>query len=636
MTLFKPNLQLRKLRVMRGALEAYSADFHEGVNIVRGQNASGKSTVMDFIFYALGGENVPWKSEALLCSEVLAEISANGIAATLRRPINGTAKNPLSIFWGDLESAQSAPYSAWETYPYQRSPSKESFSQVLFRVLELPELRGEGASNITMHQLLRLIYVDQRTPHDEIFRSESFDLMLTRETVGNYLCGVYSGDLYDAQIELKAMEAKLERSVSDLRNLFVILGKSGQGGASTRDFLRAETASVVDEIARLNQALIDLRKDSRTAKEGSATAISRLRSALSDVQQRFVTAKNKSTELQLEIEDSKQFIAELDRRLESLDQSESTRSYLGAVRFNFCPCCLTKVEEQSEPSLACHLCKSPLEKTPGHSQLLRMRNELSLQRRESGALMEQRVEKFEELNKATPFLESELRELEATFRTTAAEWISPAERQAESINIRLGELKQRLVQLGEYERLTAVIEDLQSKRAALEQRKRELLDLITRLENKDEETRSVVRLKIAEALIELLKADLPRQEEFMSAGAVDWSFGQNRVSVNGHTQFSESSMVVLKHCFHLALLVASTQVPAFRVPRFLLLDGIEDGGQEIARSHHLQELIAKVSHSLPSTHQIIFATSQIAPSLAESALVVGKESNATSKTLSIL
>lgn len=636
MTLFKPNLQLRKLRVMRGATVAYSADFHEGVNIIRGQNASGKSTVVDFIFYVLGGENVPWKNEALLCSDVLAELSLNGAAVTLRRSVNNTAKSPLSIFWGDLESAQRARYDAWETYPYQRSPSRESFSQVLFRMLELPELRGEGASNITMHQLLRLLYVDQRTPHDEIFRSESFDLMLTRETVGHYLCGIYSGELYDAQLELKAVEAKLERSVSDLRNLFSVLGRSGQGGSSTTDFLRAETASATEEITRLSQALIDLRRLSRTSKEDSAAAVNRLRTALTDVQRRFAAAKNAMVELRLEIEDSKQFIEELDRRLESLDQSEATRSYLGAVKFNFCPCCLAKVEGGSETPVACELCKSPLEQTPAHTQLLRMRNELSLQRRESGGLLEARSSKFEGLNREIPQLEAQLKDLETTYRTTAAEWISPSEREAESISVRLGELKQRLVQLGEYQRLAAVIEELQSKRAAFEERKRELLDLITTLESRDEQAKSVARLKIAEALVQLLRADLPRQEEFISASAVDWDFGQNRVSVNGHTQFSESSMVILKHSFHLALLIASTQVPTFRVPRFLLLDGIEDGGQEIARSHHLQELIVEVSSSLTSSHQIIFATSQIAPSLANSALVVGKETTAGSKTLSIL
>ena len=82
--------------------------------------------------------------------------------------------------------------------------SKESFSQILFRALGLPELRGESAANITMHQILRLMYVDQRTPHDEIFRAEPFDTQLTRETVGNYLCGVYSDGLYDAKLELKS------------------------------------------------------------------------------------------------------------------------------------------------------------------------------------------------------------------------------------------------------------------------------------------------------------------------------------------------------------------------------------------------------------------------------------------------
>jgi AAA15 family ATPase/GTPase len=53
MTLLQPNLQLRKLRVLDGVRCAYAADFHSGVNIISGQNASGKSTVVDFIFYVL-------------------------------------------------------------------------------------------------------------------------------------------------------------------------------------------------------------------------------------------------------------------------------------------------------------------------------------------------------------------------------------------------------------------------------------------------------------------------------------------------------------------------------------------------------------------------------------------------------
>jgi len=638
MTLYKPTLQLRKLRVFRDKRIAYEADFHEGVNIIRGQNASGKSTVMDFIFYALGGDSVPWKSEALLCSEVRAELELNGSRMTVSRPVSDALRNPLSVYWGTLEAANTAPRSEWDTYPYQRSASKESFSQVIFRLLEMPELRGEGASNITMHQLLRMLYVDQRTPHDVIFRAEPFDTILTRETVGNYLCGIYSADLYDAQLELKAVDAQLSKSVSDLRNLFSILGRSGQGGGNTTDFLQAEAASLSSEIVILNEKVIELRKDARQAqneKEKSVEVLKALRKSLSNTQRKYAEAADEFQSLSLEVEDSKLFVGELGRRLSALEDSKATRKYLGGIKFNFCPCCLAAVEDKADPNGApfCHLCKSAVTETPADSQLLRMRNELALQLKESGKLLEAKEAKLLECSRAMPLLARELKQLEVQYRMANQEWRSPVEREIDAANLRLGELKQKLVQIGEYQQLATVIEDLQNKRTTLEARKSELQDKIVFLENKDENVKTEARLSIANELIKLLRADLPRQEEFIDATSVDWSFGDNRVIVNSHTQFSESSMVILKHCFRLALLAASTKHEFFRVPRFLLLDGIEDGGQEIERSHHLQELVVTLSESLPADHQIIFATSQIAPSLQNSDLVVGKSSTVEDKTL---
>ena len=640
MTLYKPTLQFRKLRIFREKQVAYQADFHEGVNIIRGHNASGKSTVMDFIFYVLGGENVPWKNEALLCDEVLAELELNGLPITISRPVSDAARNPLSIFWGRLDEAIAGPISEWETYPYQRSASKESFSQVLFRLLEMPELRGEGVSNITMHQLLRLLYVDQRTPHDVIFRAEPFDTILTRETVGNYLCGIYSAELYDAQLEFKTVDAQLSKSVSELKSVFKILGSSGQGGANTTDFLQAEATTLSREIVDLNERVIELREGSRNPEknnEQSAKRVANLREALSMKQREYAEAGDAFQNLSLEVEDSKFFVSELQRRLSALEDSEATRKYLGAIKFNFCPCCLGAIEEKVEPSSEqfCQLCKSAATVNPAGSQLLRMRNELALQRKESARLLEERELMLQNLARELPVLARELKQLEVEYRKVTQEWASPVEAEIDAANLRLGELKQKLVQIDEYQKLAAVIENLQAQRASLENRKSELQDKILFLENKDDSIKAEARLSVAKELVHLLRADLPRQEEFIQASAVDWSFGENRVSVNGHTQFSESSMVILKHCFHLALLAASTKHEFFRVPRFLLLDGIEDGGQEIVRSHHLQELVVKLSESLPARHQIIFSTSQIAPKLKNSDLVVGKASTVDSKTLSI-
>ncbi len=635
MTMLKPTLQLLKLQVLNGPQIVYAGDFHSGVNIISGQNASGKSTLMDFIFYVLGGDGVPWKNEALLCSDVVAQVAINGEALTLERTVNDKQRNPMYVFWGDLDSALRAPFSAWQLYPYQRS-SKESFSQVLFRLLGLPELRGEGAANITMHQLLRLMYVDQRTPHDQIFRFEPFDTMLTRETVGNYLCGVYSDKLYDAQIELKDVEAKLEKSISDLRNLFQVLGKTGVA-SSTSDFLRAEAASINEEIARLEQEIAAARKDQRTSTRFVGVAEKRvagLRDELTQVQRSYIKKKDEVVELQLENKDSELFIFELERRLHALDDSQDTRKYLGNVKFNYCPCCLSKIEDVEGGSV-CSLCKSPNQNENAGSQLLRLRNELALQRSESRRLFEARRERLLKLEAELPVLQQQLRALESRFKAAASEWISPGEAELEGRIQRLGQMRQKLSQIAEYQKLATVVEEMQSSRSILEARKGELQDLILRIKGSDEALKDEIYYLIMNTVVDLLRADLPRQEEFISAGVVDWDFGANWVSVNGQKQFSESSMVVLKHCFHFAMLVASAKNAEIRYPRFLMLDGIDDGGQEIERSHALQKLIVKVSEELEVDHQIIFATSQISPDLASSSLVIGKESSVQSKTLAL-
>jgi hypothetical protein len=195
MTMLKPTLQVRRLKVKQSGSTAFDERFHGGVNILRGANSSGKTTVLDFLAYSLGYENVPWKPEALLCDSVLVEIGANGVGMTLQRPVAHKAQNPMLVFWGTMDDAEIAPYSAWEAYPFRRSERKESFSQVLFRALEMPEV-GAGEQNITMHQVLRLLYADQQSPHASLVRPEAFDAALIREAVGDFLFGVYDAQLF--------------------------------------------------------------------------------------------------------------------------------------------------------------------------------------------------------------------------------------------------------------------------------------------------------------------------------------------------------------------------------------------------------------------------------------------------------
>lgn len=256
MTMFKPTLMVDQISIYKNTNRVFDCIFHKGVNIVSGHNSSGKTTILDFIAYTLGAENIPWKQEALLCDTTFAQISLNGKKLTIRRDVNEKTLNPLYLFWGELSEALNAGFSEWEVFPFKRSSSKLSFTQAILLALDLSEAQGDGASNLTMHQFLRVIYADQPSLHSPIFRVDSFDSALTRETVGNYLCGIYDDTLYSAQLEKRDLDKEINQLSAELKSIYSVLARSQQDVSIDffeQSIINTETkrARLVDELARL-------------------------------------------------------------------------------------------------------------------------------------------------------------------------------------------------------------------------------------------------------------------------------------------------------------------------------------------------------------------------------------------------
>ncbi len=210
---------------------AYDESFHHGVNIIRGANSSGKSTITRLLFYALGGDYTQFVPEARHCSRVLVEISTGGATITLSRPIMKDAtgrvqgQQGMTIYWGTLDEAL-ADQCEKSTFGYKATANNSSFSKVLFETMGMPIVQGD--SNITMHQLLRLLYIDQESPTSSLFLYEQFDSQTTRETVSDLLLGIFDEQLYAAKIRQKELEttiadtqmfiAELERKQLSLRH----------------------------------------------------------------------------------------------------------------------------------------------------------------------------------------------------------------------------------------------------------------------------------------------------------------------------------------------------------------------------------------------------------------------------------
>lgn len=461
-----------------------------------------------------------------------------------------------------------------------------------------------------------------------------FDSALTRETIGGYLCGVYIDDLYNSQLRARELDKELDKKVAELRGIFSVLGRSGQA---------PELGNISEKIEELEQKRLTIsqrveelkssREISKKESTEAAKSVESLRKRLSAARAYESILKDGLAALELEILDSKLFISELTSRMSSLDESKTTREFFGDLPFQFCPGCLSEIKPSDAPH-TCQLCKSTVEGENG-TQILRMKNELSLQVKESTKLLGIKEKEASELRLNIPLATQEVKTLEKEYGVISKTWSSDIEVVLEKAGRELGALDEEIKQAYEKSRLATVINELQSQRDKLTEELNNLEDLIKALEATQESRKREVARAVEKHMIRLLKKDLPLQVEFVNAETVKFDFEENSVYVNGSRNFSESSAVVLRHIFHLALLTTSLSLEYMRLPRFIMLDGIDDGGMEKDRSHNLQKIIVDECAEFKYPYQLIYATSEITPDIENSDLVVSRYFTPEARSLDV-
>lgn len=619
---FKPFLKVSRLVVRKGASIAYDQRFSSGVNVIRGDNSSGKSTILNFIFYVLGGDLSDWSDEALRCNDVYAEVELNNVIVTLKREVTQSPGAYMDFFSGSYEAAREAPLDSWERYPYSRSKNKESFSQVLFRLLGMPDVAVETTASITMHQMLRLLYADQLSPVDELFRAESYDPADLREAIGNLLVGAYDNKIYEKQKDLKSVNKKYDEVASELRSLLVILGVTASTG--TKSWLDAEKkkiedsrAQLLNEIEESEQALIRNVEQERAEIDAREPLFVILRGA----QKAYDEKQSEREALLFEISDSAEFIASLENKLTALQDSEVSAETFGEPSFSSCPACHAELISAAETLGSCRLCKTPLDTERAKGRIAALINDAALQLRQSKKLQEGRHSRLIEI-------EREVEQLSAVYRDASAELGSltgiPTSRARVELNAlhrKLGALDEELASFQEKYLLAQRLEDLSAEKAELASLSDEIESDIQARIGAQRTRRAKAYSAIENGIIELLKRDLKRQDSFEDPKSVQFSFRKNYIMVDDQKYISASSRVVLKVAFFVSFLIASMKNEFFRQPRFLIIDITEDKGMEVRRTQNLQNLILKASENSEVEHQIILATSMPSESIPESAFI---------------
>lgn len=627
------SLQINRLRILSRGIAVYDERFHEGVNIIRGQNGSGKSTIADCIFFILGGEFDDWKDAAKRCDEVQAEIETPNGPLTLRRA-TVSKQEPISTFFGVMDKADEHSLEGWQRFPIRRQNNSESFSQVLFRSLNIPEAKSDGASNITMHQLLRLMYSDQRTPASRIFRYEPFDTQNIREAVGDLVCGISGYEIYEANINLRELEKELSVINTSLFGLLKALPSD--------ESLRT-SASIYSSIKELNEEIEILEKEIRSVDENdnledvNTYLKQRKSNQVKLSKQRLALEKNES-DIQkiklekLEIDDFQSYLSDL---IVKLNLAEASLDMFGSIDFTHCPSCGSEVKIIHD-ECKCSLCKSEKKPEEELSRYNQIRLDLEIQMRESKQLFNQTDLELKEAKAKYNLLSNAYRGALSEFEMKYSSANGPREAYLAERTSRIGHINAELDFLTKSLGVASEVDSLTAKKNSVLNKITDLEALLSKFYKRSEQRRSKSYLEISKLAVSLLHADFKRQEEFEAAQRVDINFINDAISVDGVYNFAESSNVFLKNSSIFSIFLAAGMDPKFNHPKFLLLDNIEDKGMEVERSHLFQKLIVERATELEVPFQIIFTTSMMNEDLELDDYIIGPSYTRENKTLNFM
>ncbi|MCS2609174.1 hypothetical protein [Halomonas dongshanensis] len=616
-------LFVNRFIVKKSKKNVYDQVFGKSVNIIRGTNSIGKSTVMDLLFSCLGGD-VPedrWNKEAKSCDQMIAEIEINGHIITIERAIDPGSKPPIYFFSGTLLDSLKASRDDWQRYGLNRTDNKLSFSQQFFDLLNWPHSQTDDYANLTMHQVLRLIYVDQGTAVNKILRAEhsTFDKPSMRQAIGDFLLGLDDLGVYSLKQQLAKAESEFSKIGGQLDSVYKFI--SPTEGVLREEHLKEEITEYYSNLVQLTEERQNLLlKPDDDLNENIKDEVEKLSNDIIETSNEIDSLTSERTEVYNEIIESKMFLGSIETRTKALKESRTAYNFFGEVRFKFCPSCLSSLESQDDT--CCALCKTPLGDNARDKLYLSTLNELEFQKRESLTVVGRLKSRLEDLNHAIRVLISKLEARKAEHKAA----LNISSEKILKLNVlsgNIGALQERIVNSESKMKLVSSVEALINEKAELNDKILKLRESIKESKENSDSRREKIEHNLSEKTKELLEKDGGFEPDFNKAKVVQYDFAKDLILVDGRSKFSASSETVLKNSFHLAILMESLEDKDMRYPRFLMLDNTEDKGMGPDRSQNFQRVLIDALSQYKEPYQVIMTTSMIDPDLDKSKYCVG-------------
>lgn len=606
-------LIVSRVVIKKDNVSVYDQNFHVGINVIRGDNSTGKSTVMDLISYGLGADikKQHWKQEALSCDEIFIEVSLNGLVHVFKREIQEAgSKPPIHMKQGQYDDSIQS-FDGWTVYGYMKLENKVSFATRIFDLLGFEDHITDDNSRLTMHQIFRLLYADQDTPASNIFRWESvnYDRESMRVAIGEYLFGFDNLDAHILRQKLISLNKAFDKLNEDLLAVYKILGKTN---------INANTKKITEDINKLIENLIYLENKRILIKSDSVKSSSvdlteeakQINKKIESLSLMLVKYEQDVVSISYDINESEEFLKSLEQRKHALKNSQVTVNSLGMVDFDYCPSCLTKLSSLSENHTNCQLCKNTVDQQKINESYLQAIDQIDFQYRESAQLIEHNKSERSKFIALSNQALDELNSLKIRFREINS-FSDDYELNLTKIAIERGSIESRIQALKDRLMLAAELDRSIEEKGILQMEIDNARLNLEGIEASREARKKSVLYRLSSLVVEILSKDTGSEKAFISANKFDIDFGQNIMLLDDRANFSASSNVVLKNAFHLAVLIIACADDNFRLPCFTMMDNIEDKGMTEERSRNFQKLIVEFCSRITTEYQLIMTTSMV-------------------------
>ncbi|WP_199749988.1 hypothetical protein [Amycolatopsis sp. WAC 04169] len=364
----EPILVPRGIRLVRLRLKGidrdYEVDFRDtdtklrSLSVIAGAFSTGKSSVLEFVVYCLGGKDHPQHPEILRkVRSALLEVQLNGQPHVIERAV-GEPSTAAFVRTGRLGDIETPPLDKKMIKPAGAADSLSSFL-LSYCGLEGVELREaptqaeSGTDPLSIRDLLWLSYMPNERLDDKHLLFESSPMKrLKLGQVVDVVFGVHDDKAVELGRRIRELENRLAKARAEYTTTQAFLDEQEFGTRIEIELVRGDAEQKVEQVTR---ALETLDTQIHAASTFAADLRARHRDASRQAQQTAALVRDRETQLRRLVPLRAQYAADITK----LTMLAEARMLFDPLQVKVCPACLTVLRDT--PHIAdghCTLCSS--------------------------------------------------------------------------------------------------------------------------------------------------------------------------------------------------------------------------------------------------------------------------------------